>query len=327
MSINLIACLLALCIRRDIYFPEFPEPVLFLPLNKQYGTRDISKSNLTTTAVGLTLSPGPDGKPDGSYYFPGSSSGYIQVPKDPKIDTRKSMSLFTWIYNQGTEEGPLINYESDTNNWNGVHAVIQGSNNPPAFYVAFTTRHNLNDNDGTSMGTPIAKNVWQHVGFTYNFDAAVAKLYIDGVIVQTSAIRKYELNTIFKLKIGGVKYGYVSTKAFKGRLSCFQIYNEALTQKGVLASQRYCTGNEASNTFDATMFLSTSERCLSGHVFHVETDVTDVPTCIGHCLSAGIICKSLNFINEDNSKCQLNNATKAVGFLRVDSKCVYYERV
>ena len=72
----------------SICFEEFPEPVLFLPLNEQYGTRDISKSNLPTTAVGVTLSPGPDGKPNGSYYFPGSSSSYIEVPKDSKTDTR-----------------------------------------------------------------------------------------------------------------------------------------------------------------------------------------------------------------------------------------------
>jgi len=71
-----------------ILFSGFPEPVMFLPLNKEYGTRDISKNKLTTTAVGVTLDSGPDGQPDGSYYFAGSASSCIDVAKHDKTDTR-----------------------------------------------------------------------------------------------------------------------------------------------------------------------------------------------------------------------------------------------
>ncbi|KXJ26125.1 hypothetical protein AC249_AIPGENE15795 [Exaiptasia diaphana] len=67
---------------------EFPEPVVFLPLNKEYGARDISKSHLPTTFKGITLAPGPDGQSDGSYAFPGNVDGYIEIPKSPKTDTR-----------------------------------------------------------------------------------------------------------------------------------------------------------------------------------------------------------------------------------------------
>lgn len=61
---------------------------MFLPLNKDYGTREMSKNNLSTTAVGVTLAQGPDGQPDGSYYFPGSPSAYIEIPPDAKTDIR-----------------------------------------------------------------------------------------------------------------------------------------------------------------------------------------------------------------------------------------------
>ena len=69
---------------------EFPDPVVFLLLNKDYTTKDLSKNNFTTTAVGVTLSSdtAPDGQTDGSYYFPGSASGYIEIPQDPKLDIR-----------------------------------------------------------------------------------------------------------------------------------------------------------------------------------------------------------------------------------------------
>ncbi|KXJ22924.1 Pancreatic secretory granule membrane major glycoprotein GP2 [Exaiptasia diaphana] len=429
---------------------DLPEPVLFLPLNKQYGTRDISKSNLPTTAVGLTLSPGPDGKPNGSYYFPGSDNSYIDVPKDSKTDTRYTMSFFTWIYNEG-RYGPVLNYETGGSAW-GLHIYTQVSDPQSKFYVSFVTRDNLNDNGIIRLEKPMATNAWQYVGFTYDFVAGIARMYIDGIIVQSSAAPKFELNTKFKIRVGGVKYGHVSTYAFKGRLSCVQIYDKALTHAQVLASQRHCARNtqeseicsacvdyksiddptrlpnaksakpsdrvslsrrthwyrltgkristscpksgscgtqtpgwlngtyptledgikkmelcyrtagsnccaskvnvlvrqcygyyvfkfedfpddgrfcteEDTNTFDDIMFLSTYERCLTGHVFHNETDVTDVSRCIGYCLSAGENCKSVNFINEESGKCQLNNAVKGEGVLHVDSKCDYYEKV
>lgn len=76
------------------------------------------------------------------------------------------------------------------------------------------------------------------------------------------------------------------------------------------------------------MFSSNYGKCLLDHVFYTETGISDVVKCIDYCLIAGNNCQSINFINEDNGKCQLNNATlEDRRSYRTASACTYYEMV
>ncbi|XP_028519615.1 uromodulin-like [Exaiptasia diaphana] len=145
------------------------------------------------------------------------------------------MSFFTWIYNQGTY-GPILNYETDVNKW-GLHVFIHS---PSIFYAALNTRDNANDFSVVKIEDTIAKNAWTFVGFTYDYNAGKVRLYIDGILKKEADSPKNELNTNFKIQIGGTKYGHSADKAFPGRLSCLQIYNVALTNAQVKYIQRYC---------------------------------------------------------------------------------------
>jgi len=87
-----------------IVFTDFPDPVLFLPLNKYYWTRDISKNRLSTTATGVTLAAGKDGEAGGSYYFSGSSLAYVEIPNNDKTDTR---------YGHKFQKNNVIDFQSE----------------------------------------------------------------------------------------------------------------------------------------------------------------------------------------------------------------------
>jgi hypothetical protein len=83
------------------------------------------------------------------------------------------------------------------------------------------------------------------------------------------------------------------------------------------------------NAVPNAMFQSTNERCLSGHVMYTETNVIEASACVGYCLNAGEKCKSINYIDQDNGTCQLNNSTMTDYPLHVtvDKSCTYYQPV
>ncbi|XP_028515885.1 uncharacterized protein LOC110242446 [Exaiptasia diaphana] len=220
---------------------DFPEPVVFLPLNKEYGTRDISKNYLTTTANGIALAPGPDGQADGSYEFPGNANGYIEIPKSRKTDTRHKISFFTWIFYKGTY-GPILNYETDDITW-GLH-IFTDVNKANTFFVCFVSRSDMT-RCRYNLEYTIHKDAWNFAGFSYDSTARKMKLYVNGVVTEKTATETFELHTEPKIRIGGTKnIVHSSNKGFAGRLSCFQIYDTALTEEQIKKIQQYCDRND-----------------------------------------------------------------------------------
>ncbi|XP_031565061.1 uncharacterized protein LOC116300342, partial [Actinia tenebrosa] len=212
---------------------DVPEPVGLFPLNSLHTTKDISNSYLTAgIAVGVSLAPGPDDKPGGSYYFPGSPGSYIDIPKQPKLDTRYSISIFAWIYNQGTA-GPIIIYATGTSQY-ALHMFI---NIEPANFFFRLTGRAFTSNTALTYNL-VTVNNWRYVGYTYDYNTGLQRLYVDGVKVREGIVPKQEIATNHKVRIGGNKQG--DGRVFKGRISCVQIYDKALTQAQVLAVKNRC---------------------------------------------------------------------------------------
>ena len=96
-----------------LYSFKVPDPVAFFPLNAAYGTKEINNRAVKGILSGVTLAPGPDGRPNYSYKFSGSSNSYIEFPNriGGPLDVRYSMTMLCWVYID-CKEAPLFNYRT-----------------------------------------------------------------------------------------------------------------------------------------------------------------------------------------------------------------------
>ena len=207
---------------------QIPESVAFFPLNVTYGTKEISNRVSQGIPALVNLAPGPCGKMDGSYEFLGTSESYIEFPNTAggPLDVRESITMLCWLYHGG-QDGPIFHYGT-IRSW-GVHLwVVQGK-----LFLRFT--HTRYYTSTTALHhTPVAGG-WKFVGASYDHDSGEAKLWIDGVVVQTINIGAgLELATQDSIRMG-VKSGDV--RYFKGRIAQIQVYNEALTQQQIKTIQ------------------------------------------------------------------------------------------
>ena len=218
-----------------LYSFKVPDPVAFFPLNAAYGTKEINNRAVKGIPRGVTLAPGPDGRPNYSYKFSGSSNSYIEIPNSigGPLDVRYSMTMLCWVYYDG-KDGPLFSYEKGST-W-GVHLwVVHGGK----LFVRFVKR------DYSSTNHLVHTNLaggWKFVGASYDRCSGDAKLWVNGAVVQTLNIGAgLELATQDVIRMG-VKTG--DSRYFKGRIAQMRIYNRALSQEQIQAIQKVAAGNE-----------------------------------------------------------------------------------
>ena len=136
--------------------------------------------------------------------------------------------MLCWVYFDG-QDGPLFNYRN-TGLWHwGVHLWANGGH----LFARFT-RRDYSFTLGLG-GTPLAGG-WKFVGASYDGGTGVAKLWVNGTVVQTFYIGAgLDLATqdsvIMGAKIGDWRY-------FKGRIAQMQVYNGALSQEQIKAIQQ-----------------------------------------------------------------------------------------
>ena len=218
-----------------LYSFKVPDPVAFFPLNAAYGTKEINNRAVKGIPRGVTLAPGPDGRPNYAYKFSGSSNSYIEIPNSigGPLDVRYSMTMLCWVYYDG-KDGPLFSYEKGST-W-GVHLwVVHGGK----LFVRFVKR------DYSSTNHLVHTNLaggWKFVGASYDRCSDDAKLWVNGAVVQTLNIGAgLELATQDVIRMG-VKTG--DSRYVKGRIAQMRIYNRALSQEQIQAIQKVAAGNK-----------------------------------------------------------------------------------
>ena len=219
-----------------LYSFKVPDPVAFFPLNAAYGTKEINNRAVKGIPRGVTLAQGPDGRPNYSYKFSGSSNSYIEFPNriGGPLDVRYSMTILCWVYYDG-KGGPLFNYEKGST-W-AVHFWVTRSGTP---FVHFIKR----DYSSTKHLSVHASLVggWKFVGASYDRCSGEAKLWVNGAVVQTLKIGAgLELATQDVIRMG-VRSG--DGRCFKGRIAQMRIYNRGLSQEQILAIQKLVAGKE-----------------------------------------------------------------------------------
>ena len=204
--------------------------VAIFPLNGRTGGKDISsRRNPRGKLSYVRAAPGPDGSRDGSYQFYGRSNSYILIPNRGSLDTKRSITLLAWIFHQG-RAGPIFNYMP--NGW-GVHFWMIA---PRTLFVRFTRRRRRRFT-AALVSRSVTPGRWQFVGASYNGRTGQAKLFVNRRFTVRKYIGRIRLATNYPVRMGA-RIG--DGRYFKGRISCMQVYNGALSLRQIISKKRRC---------------------------------------------------------------------------------------
>lgn len=201
----------------------------FYPLNSRYGGRDISRSrNPSGRMANIRPGIGPDGVPGGSVRFKGRTNSYIEFPNRGKLSARNSITLLAWINPDGPV-GPIFNYKT---NGFGVHFWMT---RPRELFARFVSSKGSFTYPLRSR--KIRLRAWNFVGTTYDQRSGIARLFINNKEVARRRIGRIKLSTNFPARMGA-RIG--DNRAFRGRITCMQVYDTALTINQMRLAKKLC---------------------------------------------------------------------------------------
>lgn len=137
------------------------------------------------------------------------------------------MTLLCWVFPENAN-GPIFHYGI---NYFGVHLWVV-ADKLLARIVSTAAVH-----PPVLTSDTLERKKWHFVGTSYDYKSGVQKLWVDGKVYDVHNIRSFEIDTRSAVRMG-VKTG--DRRVFKGRLSCMQVYNTALTEMEVHAARGMC---------------------------------------------------------------------------------------
>ena len=221
---------------RDIFFVSIIPaivrrgPVAVYPFTVISKNRDISGYvNPPARFVGrLKYSFGPNKHPQGALYFSGERNTYVLIPNNGCLDTRFSITIAFWVY--PLQPGSLVHFNPD------------GSGMDVSIVMPFKVSVRLISRSGKSvisLEKRIPKDKWTYLTVTSDHKTRLATLWFDSIPFDQRRIDgfRYGFATNYPISIGGTRRG---TRRFKGKISCLQIYNYALTKAQIYSKKTRC---------------------------------------------------------------------------------------
>ena len=213
------------------------------------------------------------GKYGNALTFNGTSS-LVVVNDAASLNLSTGMTLEAWVNptglsNSGGNWVAAISKEHKTagNDISYALYAAAGTNTPPAVHVYVN-----NVDYGAAGGGLIALNTWTFLAGTY--DGATLRMYVNGILVGSSAVSGSISETSDPLKIGGDW----SNEMFKGTIDNVRINNKALTQAQIQADMGAALGGTAPSvvvvktkgltaTSTTATLAATSTQVVLGPVF------------------------------------------------------------
>ena len=206
------------------------------PLNRATKGRDISLyKNPRARLSNVKFVKGPDGTRDGAVRFAGRRNSYVEFPNRGKLDAKDAITLLAWIYHEG-KQGPIFNYK--TKGW-GVHFWMVG---PRKLFARFMPRRGRR-RVGYVASRRVRPRKWTLVGATYSKKTGIARLFIGNRFVAARRVGRFSLSTRQPVRMGAARH---DRRYFKGRISCMQVYNQALNRKQIIARRKRCFRSKSS---------------------------------------------------------------------------------
>ena len=200
----------------------------FFPLTSKYGSRDISPSrNLPGKIVGALPPRGPDGQPEGAFKFRGRPDSFIEFPNNGRLDTKDSITILAYVNPESA--GPIFNYNPKGF---GMHFWMV---RPNVLFARFVKR-------SKKFTRPVATNrvkprTWNWVAASYDKNTGYARLYVDSRISAERNLGRIKLATNYPVRMGA-RIG--DRRFFRGKITCLQLFNVALTSRQIRAARKNC---------------------------------------------------------------------------------------
>ena len=90
---------------------------------------------------------------------------------------------------------------------------------------------------GVVLRNSLNHHSWNFIGFSYDYVTGVQRVWNDGKVCDAANVGRFELKTQDVIRMGA-KDG--DPRFLKGRISCFQVYDKALTEREVQAVRGLC---------------------------------------------------------------------------------------
>ena len=202
--------------------------IAIYPLGGATKTTDLSQyKNPPAKLVRVSLTRGPDNNPRGATYF--SGRGYVLIPNNGCLDTRFSMTIIAWVYPE--RPGPILHF--NPRGW-GVHLWMTRANE---LFVRFVPRSGKRVKAVTSRS--VKRYSWNFIAATYDHVTGLATLWRNGLPIAQRMLGKFPRGLATNhAAVVGRKPG--DKRHFRGRISCLQVYNFAMTGSQIHAKMTRC---------------------------------------------------------------------------------------
>ena len=199
----------------------------FFSLSGINGTVDRSPNGATKAVPGhIKFALGPYGNPNGSFFFSGINNSYVELKNTGELDARFSMSVFAWVYldNSG---GQIFKYGCSMRVSQSTSGIEVGFLDRKTFKVSLLHTKNV-----------LVDNSWNFIGTTYDYTTGIATVWVNnGTVMRKSIGAKMELATQTDVTVGASRK---QEKHFRGRLSCLQFYDQALSVDQIVEAKARC---------------------------------------------------------------------------------------
>jgi len=155
-------------------------------------------------ATNVTLSVGPNGLPNGSYYFHGSYNSHIYIPLYKYLEVEGSMTIILWFYPE--KPGVILSYST------GLEIYVTKQETIAAkLKLKWETKTYLLESKKVQLSS------WMYVAFWYDYYNGVIGLRVSNQTVAYHMIVKERPILIdSNIKLGASFHG---NTAFQGKIT------------------------------------------------------------------------------------------------------------
>lgn len=209
-------------------FQDVPLPVALYFLSGTNEIVDLSPNGITkAVSSNITLAPGPFGNLNGSFLFNSSDSSNVELKNNGELDTRFSISAFAWVHLDNSGSGPI--FENGCSMW-VFHSTL-------GVEIRYIERESSNiyllHKEGVLKGS-----AWNFIGTTYDYHTGLAAVWVNEIMVMQRSIgTNVQLATKGNVTIGASNDHEMQ---FRGRISCLQFYNQALSMDQIMKVKTRC---------------------------------------------------------------------------------------
>lgn len=189
--------------------------------NEGTGTTAADASGLGNTATLSNTVWSTSGKYGGALSFNGTNS-WVTVNDSPSLDLTSGMTLEAWVDPTALSSWRAVVLKERPN---GLSYSLYATdpNHSPSAASAFI---NTGGSDVEAWGTAaLPLNTWTHVAATY--DGSALRMYVNGVLVRTTAASGNMVVSNGALRIGGDS---IWGEYFQGLIDEVRVYNQPLSQ-------------------------------------------------------------------------------------------------